>query len=88
MTIGVINETLRLTDGFSASFRTFNDLGNQASQTAFNLDKNLTRAMGKSAGEIIGSVRQLGDQMEQINQTLLQIINNQKRQKNETEKNE
>ena len=86
MTIGVINETLRLTDGFSASFRTFNDLGNQASQTAFNLDKNLTRAMGKSAGEIIGSVRQLGDQMEQINQTLLQIINNQKRQKNETEK--
>ena len=86
MTIGVINETLRLTDGFSASFRTFNQLGNQASQTAFNLDKNLTRAMGKSAGAIIGSVRQLGDQMEQINQTLLQIINNQKRQKNETEK--
>lgn len=86
MNIGVINETLRLTDGFSASFRTFNNLGNQASQTAFNLDKNLTRAMGKSAGAVIGSVRQLGGILEQQNQTLIEIVNNQKRQREETEK--
>lgn len=86
MNIGVINETLRLTDGFSASFRAFNNLGNQASQTAFNLDKNLTRAMGKSAGAVIGSVRQLGGILEQQNQTLIEIVNNQKRQREETEK--
>lgn len=84
--MGVINETLRLTDGFSASFRTFNDLGNQATQTAFNLDKNLTRAMGKSAGAVIGSVRQLGDQLEQQNQTLQEIINKQKQHKQEVDK--
>ena len=86
MTIGVINETLRLTDGFSASFRTFNQLGNQASQTAFNLDKNLTRAMGKSAGAVIGSIRQLGNQLEQNNQTLVEIINNQKSHKAEVDR--
>lgn len=84
--MGVINETLRLTDGFSASFRTFNDLGNQATQTAFNLDKNLTRAMGKSAGAVIGSIRQLGDQLEQQNQTLQEIINKQKQHKQEVDK--
>lgn len=84
--MGVINETLRLTDGFSASFRTFNDLGNQAAQTAFNLDKNLTRAMGKSAGAVIGSIRQLGDQLEQQNQTLQEIINKQKQHKQEVDK--
>lgn len=84
--MGVINETLRLTDGFSASFRTFNDLGSQATQTAFNLDKNLTRAMGKSAGAVIGSIRQLGDQLEQQNQTLQEIINKQKQHKQEVDK--
>lgn len=86
MNIGVINETLRLTDGFSASFRTFNQLGNQASQTAFNLDKNLTRAMGKSAGAVIGAIRQLDDQLVQNNQTLVEIINNQKRHKAEVDR--
>lgn len=86
MNIGVINETLRLTDEFSTSFRTFNDLGSQATQTAFNLDKNLTRAMGKSAGAVIGSIRQLGEQLEQQNQTLQDIIKKQKQHKQEVDK--
>lgn len=86
MNIGVINETLRLTDGFSASFRTFIDLGNKAVQSTYMLDQNLSRAMGKSAGATIGAIRQLGNQLEQQNQTLLEIVNNQKRQTEETEK--
>ena len=74
---------MTLTDGFSASFRTFIDLGNQASQSAFMLDRNLTRATGKSAGAVIGSIRQLGTQLSQQNQELIEAINNQKRYTNE-----
>ena len=33
--------------------------------------------MGQSAGAIIGAIRQLGSQMQQTNQTLLQIMSNQ-----------
>ena len=72
--MGKINETLTLTDGFSASFRTFIDLGNQAAQTANMLDKNLTHAMGKSAGAIIGNMRQLGSQLQLQNQELIEAI--------------
>lgn len=47
------------------------------------LDRNLTRAMGKSAGAVIGSIRQLGTQLSQQNQELIEAINNQKRYTNE-----
>lgn len=83
--MGKINETLTLTDGFSASFRTFIDLGNQAAQTANMLDKNLTHAMGKSAGAIIGNMRQLGSQLQLQNQELIEAINNQQRWKEKTD---
>lgn len=48
--MGVINETLLLTDQFSSSFNTFIDLGNRAVATTTALNKNLTHALGKSAG--------------------------------------
>lgn len=47
------------------------------------LDRNLTRATGKSAGAVIGSIRQLGTQLSQQNQELIEAINNQKRYTNE-----
>lgn len=84
--MGKINETLTLTDQFSASFHTFIALGNQAVQTTQMLDKNLTRAMGKSAGAVIGSIRELGGQLEKQNQDMLKIIQNQKRHQTEVER--
>lgn len=84
--MGKINETLTLTDGFSASFRTFIDLGNQAVQTTQMLDANLTRATGRSAGAIISNMRQLGSQLAQQNQELIEAINNQRQYTQEVEK--
>lgn len=84
--MGKINETLTLTDQFSASFHTFIALGNQAVQTTQMLDKNLTRAMGKSAGAVIGLIRELGGQLEKQNQDMLKIIQNQKRHQTEVER--
>ena len=46
MNIGVINETLRLTDGFSASFRAFIQMGNQSTNTAESV-----RAASQQMGE-------------------------------------
>lgn len=43
------------------------------------LDRNLTRATGRSAGAIIGNIRQLGDQLSQQNRELIEAINNQQR---------
>lgn len=84
--MGVINETLLLTDQFSSSFNTFIDLGNRAIATTTALDKSLTHALGKSAGATIGAIRGLGDQAAQTNQLLEQIVENQQRHKEETEK--
>ena len=84
--MGVINETLLLTDQFSSSFNTFIDLGNRAVATTTSLDKSLTHALGKSAGATIGAIRGLGDQAAQTNQLLEQIVENQQRHKEETEK--
>lgn len=84
--MGKINETLTLTDQFSASFHTFIALGNQAVQTTQMLDKSLTRAMGKSVGAVIGSIRELGGQLEKQNQDMLKIIQNQKRHQTEVER--
>lgn len=83
--MGKINETLTLTDGFSASFRTFIDLGNQAAQTANMLDENLARVMEKSTWAIIGNIRQLGSQLQLQNQELIEAINNQQRWKEKTD---
>lgn len=84
--MGVINETLLLTDHFSSSFNTFIDLGNRAVTTTTALDKSLNHALGKSAGATIGAIRGLGDQAAQTNQLLEQIVENQQRHKEETEK--
>lgn len=46
MNIGVINETLRLTDGFSSSFRAFIQMGNQSSNTAESV-KAASQQMGE-----------------------------------------
>ena len=86
--MAVINETLSLTDQFSSSFNTFLELGNRAVATTTALDKSLTHAMGRSAGATIGAIRGLGEQAAQTNQFLEQIVTNQQRHKNETEKTE
>lgn len=50
------------------------------------LDRNLTRAMGRSSGAVIGSIRQLGDQLEQQNRTLMEIVNRQSQHREQTER--
>ena len=84
--MGVIREELTLVDGFSASFRMFNDLGQQATQNMFMLDKNITRAMGRSAGATIGAIRQLTDQATETNRLLSEMAQKQERITDETRK--
>ena len=83
--MGKINETLTLTDAFSAPMRQIEGLISRTSQSAFMLDRNLTRAMGKSAGATIGAIRGLSEQTGQTNQLLAEIVQKQKRTKDETE---
>ena len=61
-------------------------MGNQAVQTTQMLDANLTRATGRSAGAIISNMRQLGSQLAQQNQELIEAINNQRQYTQEVEK--
>lgn len=49
------------------------------------MDKSLTRATGRSAGAVISSIRQLGTQLSQQNQELIEAINNQQRWKEKTD---
>lgn len=83
--MGKINETLTLTDAFSAPMRQIEGLISRTSQSAFMLDRNLTRAMGKSAGATIGAIRGLSEQTGRTNQLLAEIVQKQKRTKDETE---
>lgn len=77
--MGVINETLTLTDQFSSSFHAFIKLGDEAVKSVSTLDSNIARALGRSAGATIGAIRGLGDQAAQTNRLLEQIVENQNR---------
>ena len=86
--MGVINETLRLTDNFSSPMRMVETVINQTASSATMLDKNLTRAMGKSAGATIGAIRQMHTTMQQTNEILSQIVQKQQQHTQETKKTE
>lgn len=58
----------------------------QASNTAILLDQNITRAVGKSAGATIASIRTLKESMDQTNEILTQIVQKQKQHTEETKK--
>ncbi len=82
--MGKINETLTLTDNFSSPMRTVDNIIKQTSASAIQLDKNLTRAMGKSAGAVIGEIRQVRSTMQQTNDILSQMIQKQQRYNEKT----
>lgn len=86
--MGTINETLRLTDNFSSPMRTVNNIINQTTSSATMLDRNLTKAMGKSAGATIGVIRQMHITMQQTNEILSQIVQKQQQHTQETKKTE
>lgn len=86
--MGTINETLRLTDNFSSPMRTVNNIINQTTSAATMLDRNLTKAMGKSAGATIGAIRQMHITMQQTNEILSQIVQKQQQHTQETKKTE
>ncbi len=75
--MGQINETLTLTDNFSSPMRIVEEIIRQTSASAVQLDKNLTRAIGKSTGAIIGELRQMHSTMQQTNEILSQMIQKQ-----------
>lgn len=82
--MAVINETLRLTDQFSAAFNSFNQMGQRSIQTAERLDRNLSQLMNQSAGNIVAEIRQTNAALQSQNQILQQIIDKQERQTGET----
>lgn len=82
--MAVINETLRLTDQFSAAFNSFNQMGQRSIQTAERLDRNLSQLMNQSAGNIVTEIRQTNAALQSQNQILQQIIDKQERQTGET----
>lgn len=82
--MAVINETLRLTDQFSAAFNSFNQMGQKSIQTAERLDRNLSQLMNQSAGNIVAEIRQTNVALQSQNQILQQIIDKQERQTGET----
>lgn len=84
--MGKINETLTLTDAFSAPMRQIEDLISVTAYSAEMLDKNLSRVMEKSAGETIGAIRGLYEQTQQTNWQLAEIVQKQSRVTEETEK--
>ena len=62
-----------------------NQILTQGNQEAALFNQNLTRATGRSAGAIIGSLRQLTEQMVRGNQELVEAIQDQQRWKEETD---
>ncbi|RGY97270.1 tape measure protein [Clostridium sp. AM58-1XD] len=73
------NETLSLAANFSSSFQTIVNLGDQAARSIYMLDRNLSRAMGRSAGATIGSIRQLRGDVQETNRLFSQFAESQQR---------
>lgn len=86
--MGTINERLILTDNFSSPMKMVDKIIQQTSVSSYRLDKNLTKAMGKSAGATIGAIRGVNNTLLQTNQMLTQIIQKQQRQTEETKRTE
>lgn len=86
--MGTINERLILTDNFSSPMKMVDKIIQQTSVSSYQLDKNLTKAMEKSAGATIGAIKGVNDTLLQTNQMLTQIIQKQQRQTEETKRTE
>ena len=71
--MGVINETLTLTDGFSAAFHTFEAAGNSAINITGSLDRGLETVMNQDSAATVASVNELNNSMQMANDTLAQI---------------
>lgn len=55
--MAVINETLRLTDQFSAAFRSFTQMGQRSIDTTERLDQTLSQLSGQSFHSLMGEVQ-------------------------------
>lgn len=55
--MAVINETLRLTDQFSAAFRSFTQMGQRSIDTTERLDQTLSQLSGQSFRSLMGEVQ-------------------------------
>ncbi len=73
--MGVINETLRLTDGFSASFRMFEQMGNRAISVTASLDNSVTDLLNQNSATTVNAIGQVGSEVSWTNQILVQASN-------------
>lgn len=73
--MGVINETLRLTDGFSASFRMFEQMGNRAISVTASLDNSVTDLLNQNSATTVNAIGQVGSEVSRTNQILVQASN-------------
>lgn len=75
-----------MTDGFSASFRTFIDLGNQAVQTAQRLDQNLSEMIDDLSVDVVTELRGMATTLDMQLDRLDSMCDMQERYSNEVSK--
>lgn len=65
--MGTINETLSISDGFSASFNTFNQLGQQSINITLKLDQGISELFNRNSDVTVNSINNLGQGIERTN---------------------
>ena len=75
--MGNIKETLSLVDNFSSPMKSVERILMNTSNQAVVLNKNLTRAMGKSSGAVISEIRSVNSQIADVNRRIDTMIEKQ-----------
>ena len=83
-----INETLRLTDAFTATFKSFNSWGEKAVTTLGNMQAGLTEVMNVNAGATLTALREIHATLQQTNNLIGQNAQEQAEHTAETQRTE
>lgn len=70
MADGTISETLRLTDAFTQTFRSFNDWGEKSVRTLEQMGQGLTEVMNVNAGATLAALREIHSTLQQTNELI------------------
>jgi tape measure domain-containing protein len=84
--VGIIDETLRLSDGFSSTFRSFNTLGEEAVRTADHVSSALTDVMSVDGGSTLPALTETNAELAETSTLAGQASESQRRFTAETEK--
>lgn len=86
MADGTISETLRLTDAFTQTFRSFNDWGEKSVRTLEQMGQGLTEVMNVNAGATLAALREIHSTLQQTNELIKGNAESQDRHTQETRK--